>query len=181
MLPGARRWTLLPGFLMIAGTMALALLVPFGPATMPIAGATVPSGLVAAWGFDEGTGTTVGDASGNGNIGSITAATWTPTGRFGGALSFNGVNSMVTVADSASLHLGAQATIEAWVQPASVVGWRSVLLKERASGLSYALYGATNSVSHAAGYLNTGGADVSVAGPSPLPVSAWSHVAIIYD
>ena len=34
-------------------------------------------GLVAAYAFDEGTGTTVADASGNGNTGTIANATWT--------------------------------------------------------------------------------------------------------
>ena len=45
------------------------------------------SGLVAAYGFDEGSGTTVTDQSGNGNTGTITGATWTATGKYGNALS----------------------------------------------------------------------------------------------
>ena len=49
-----------------------------------------PSGLVAAYGFDEGSGTTVTDASGNGNNGTITNATWSTSGKFGKALQFNG-------------------------------------------------------------------------------------------
>ena len=40
------------------------------------AAAANPSGLVAAYGFDEGSGSTVTDASGNGNNGTITNATW---------------------------------------------------------------------------------------------------------
>ena len=36
------------------------------------------SGLVGAWGFGEGTGGTTADASGKGNVGTITGATWTP-------------------------------------------------------------------------------------------------------
>src|ERR1041384_123654 len=51
------------------------------------------SGLVAAWNFNEGTGTTVADASGNNNVGTITGATWSTLGRYGNALSFNGVNN----------------------------------------------------------------------------------------
>ena len=47
-------------------------------------------GLVAAYGFDEGSGTTVTDASGNGNNGTITNATWATTGKYGKALQFNG-------------------------------------------------------------------------------------------
>ena len=48
--------------------------------------ATTPgrrSGLVAAYAFDEGSGTTVTDSSGNGNNGTIANATWTTTGKYG--------------------------------------------------------------------------------------------------
>ena len=46
--------------------------------------------LVGAWGFDETTGTTAADASGQSNTGTITGATHSAAGKFGGALSFNG-------------------------------------------------------------------------------------------
>src|SRR5207302_3857460 len=62
-----------------------------------------PAGLVAAYGFNEGAGTTVADASGNGNTGSIDGATWTTAGRYGSALVFDGTSTSVTVADGASL------------------------------------------------------------------------------
>ena len=49
------------------------------------------------------------------------------------------LSDIVTVPDSSSLDLGTGMTLEAWVKP-TASGWRSVLLKERPSGLSYALY-----------------------------------------
>src|SRR4051812_22134562 len=51
-------------------------------------------GLVAAYSFDEGSGTTASDASGNGHGGTVAGATWA-TGKFGSALSFNGTSSHV--------------------------------------------------------------------------------------
>ena len=66
-------------------------------ATTPAA----PSGLVAAYGFDEGSGTTVTDASGNGNNGTIANATWATTGKYGKALQFNGTSALVTIPDAA--------------------------------------------------------------------------------
>jgi hypothetical protein len=36
-----------------------------------------PAGLVAAYAFDEGSGPTAADASGNGNAGTLVNATWT--------------------------------------------------------------------------------------------------------
>ena len=49
---------------------------------------------VAAYGFDEGSGTTLPDTSGNGNNGTINGATWTTTGKYGAALSFNGTTQL---------------------------------------------------------------------------------------
>ena len=46
----------------------------------------------------------------------------------------------MTIADSPSLNLTSGMTLEAWVKPAALAGSRDVLLKERPSGLSYALY-----------------------------------------
>ncbi len=90
-----------------------------------------PPGLVGAWAFDEGAGTTTADASGNGNAGTITGASWTTQGRYGNALSFNGTNSLVRVADSASLDLTTAMTLSAWIQPtASQSGWRTILQHE---------------------------------------------------
>ena len=48
-------------------------------------------GLVGGWAFNEGSGTTAADASGNGNTARSTGATWTTQGRYGNALSFNGI------------------------------------------------------------------------------------------
>ena len=88
------------------------------------------SGLVAAYGFDQGSGTTVTDASGNGNNGTITNATWSASGKYGGALQFNGTNALVTIPDSASLHLTSGMTLEAWVNPSTVnANWRDVVYK----------------------------------------------------
>ena len=53
-----------------------------------------PPGLVAAYSFDGGSGTTVADVSGNGNVGAIVGATWTTAGRYGNALSFNGCDQL---------------------------------------------------------------------------------------
>ena len=145
----------------------------------------VPSagGLVAAYSFNEGTGATLYDSSGNGNNGVISNATWSTAGTFGDALSFNGSNSLVTIPDSPSLNLTSGMTIEAWVNPAALSGWRDVLLKARPAGLSYALYATdpdlTNSPSHAE--VTTGGADWGAKGGGGLPLNAWSFLAATYD
>src|SRR5262249_28193297 len=116
---------------------------PLRPALELLEDRTVPS-LVAALDFGEASGTAVLDSSGTGNNGTITGATRTALGKYGGALSFNGTGDLVTVADSASLHLTNGMTLEAWVKPtAASGGWATALLKERGTaGLAYALYAA---------------------------------------
>ncbi len=85
---------------------------------------------MAAYGFDEGSGTTVTDASGNGNNGTVANTTWSTTGKYGGRLQFNGTNALVTMPDAASLHLTSGMTLEAWVNPSTVnANWRDVIYK----------------------------------------------------
>jgi Concanavalin A-like lectin/glucanases superfamily/Bacterial Ig-like domain len=137
-------------------------------------------GLVGAWGFNEGSGTAAADASGNGNNGSITGATWTTSGRYGAALTFNGTSNTVAVNDSATLDLTNGMTLEAWVYPTTTSGWRTVLMKESTGGLAWTLYGNDNA-SHPSLTVNTGGADQALAGVQPLPANTWTFLTGTYD
>jgi glucose/arabinose dehydrogenase len=85
-------------------------------------------GLRAGYAFNEGTGTSAGDASGNGLTGTIAGATWTPSGRFGGALSFDGIDDRVSIGSSAALNL-TTGTVEAWVRLDNLNRWHGVLAK----------------------------------------------------
>jgi hypothetical protein len=69
--------------------------------------------LVAAYGFEERSGTTTADSSGRGLTGTLNEATWSSAGKYGKALSFNGTSNWVTVADNALLQLTTEMTIEA--------------------------------------------------------------------
>ncbi len=61
--------------------------------------------LVGHWRFDEGTGDTVNDSSGNGNHGTlIDSVEWT-TGQIGGALKFDGTPGYVLIPHGDSLKL----------------------------------------------------------------------------
>src|SRR5688572_9579321 len=78
--------------------------------------------LVAAYAFDEGTGSAAADASGTGNNGTLAGPTWV-AGKNGGGLSFDGVNDWVTVADANSLDLTTAMTLSAWVRPTALANW----------------------------------------------------------
>ena len=140
---------------------------------------TAPTGLVAAYGFDEGSGTTTVDGSGNGNTGSLASTLWSTGGRFGGALSFNGNSSRVNIADSASLRLTTGMTLEAWVRPSALADWATVIIKERTGWYAGALYATTDN-GRPSGHVYTTG-DRELRGPSGIPVGAWTHLATTYN
>jgi hypothetical protein len=141
---------------------------------------TAPAGLMAAYNFDEGTGSVLNDRSGSGNPGTVSGATWSASGHTGSALNFDGVNDWVTVADSPDLALGGAMTLEAWIYPTVHADWRSAILKETPGGLAYALYSSDDG-SRPAAYVNAGAGDVAATGSASLPLNTWSHVAVTYD
>jgi len=153
------------------------------PKTIAVTLTVSPAGsanLVGAWGFDETTGTTVTDASGRNNTGTITGATRSAAGKFGGALSFNGTSNVVTVPDADVLDLTTGMTLEAWVRPSALGSlWRTVILKEQPGNLIYALYAGDGLGRPAADVFTT--ADLGFSGPTALTLDTWIHLAATYD
>jgi hypothetical protein len=152
------------------------------PITVTVSNTTPPpaTGLVAAYAFSEGSGTTTSDRSGKGNTGTLAGATWTTAGQAGRALSFDGVNDRININDAASLDLTGGMTLSAWVYPTALSGWRTVIMKETAGGLVYALY-AHDNVPRPAAYVRVSGVDVAVTGTSPLPLNTWTYLTTTYD
>jgi len=74
-------------------------------------------GLLAHWEFDEGSGTTARDGSGNGHDGTLLGDPKWVAGIIGsGALSLDGTDGLVEVPHNASLNLTDALTITAWVK-----------------------------------------------------------------
>ena len=141
--------------------------------------AAASSGLVAAYAFNEGSGTTVTDLSGNGNNGTISGATWTTSGKYGDALQFNGTSSLVTIPNSASLQLTTGMTLEAWVDPTTVnKNWRDVIYK--ANDNFYLEATSTNASKPDAGMI-AGGTYADAYGTSALPANTWSFLTETYN
>ena len=134
--------------------------------------------LVAAYGFEETSGTTAQDFINSFN-GTISGATRDPAGRFGRALSFDGTNDWVTIANRSELDLMTAGTLEAWVKPAAVTDWRSVVLKERTGSLPYSLYASTDTGFPSAHIQGSSSTDVF--DNAGLGLSSWSHLAMTWD
>ena len=139
------------------------------------------TGLVAAYAFNEGTGTTTGDTSGNANTGTLTnGPLWTPTGKYGAAVSFDGVNDLILVPASASLNLTTAMTLEAWVNPAvTLSGWKAIVQKETDA---YLLSASSSQQNRPAGgaTLNSVCCTNAYATAALVP-NTWTHVAATYN
>ena len=148
--------------------------------------------LILALGLEDGSGTTATDSSGLTNTGTlVNGPTWVTTGRFGKALSLNGINQYIDVNDSNSLRLTQSFTLSAWVQPAaSLATFKAVIYKDGGSLSSpYSLYGVSASFGGctAGGYVGiahvngTSGPDYSACSSLPLQTGVWTHIAVTYD
>ena len=108
------------------------------------ASAAVPKGLVASYGFNEGTSnaTLFADRSGSPAL-AVGRNVRRVKGSRGRGLAFNGKNSWISIRDRPSLDLSRSMTIEAWAKPQANSGRRTILAKLGRGSRTYALYAAT--------------------------------------
>jgi hypothetical protein len=85
--------------------------------TINLARGVFPSGLVGYWRFDEGKGGIASDSSGNDNNGILVNGPAWVNGKYGKALSFDGVNDYVVVPQSSSLDIVNSVSVTAWIYP----------------------------------------------------------------
>src|SRR3989344_5578210 len=134
------------------------------------------TGQVAAYAFDEGSGTTIEDSSGNNNTGTLTnGPTWT-TGKIGGALSFDGVNDYVDLGNPLSLRPVNQITISAWINPTDVSTSKTIVSKDITGAVDYFFR-----VQGPGGVrCNFEGLVLDLVGNYVL-TNVWQHLACTYD
>ena len=140
------------------------------------------AGPVISLPFNEGSGTTVGDATGNGNSGTLTnGPAWT-TGKTGSALSFDGSNDSVYVAKSSSLNTATTGlTVSAWVyRNANQQGFVSVLSRQQGTSYYERFYlGFENGNYRWLVNTTSGYSDLTVGGAAPL--GQWLHLVGTFD
>ena len=140
----------------------------------------VPPGLVGAWGFNEGDGTTVADSSGAGHDGTLSGAgvTWDPAGKNGSAISFDGGSGKVTIPHASDISFGSSYTLEAWVKPSTLNGYQTILMKEQTSGCAYWLQTVDADISSG---FNNGGCAEHRSGSPAIRLNRWSHLAAVFN
>ena len=135
--------------------------------------------LVAAFGFDSRAELSPPSSGSGTRLVIVRDAVWTPSGRFGGALSVGG-RSEVTVPGIPELRLRRSMTIEAWVNPDGRQRGRAAVVAR--AGDAYFLR-----ASRSGGALAPSGGGRFGEGPvearfrGRIPAGEWSHLAVTYD
>jgi hypothetical protein len=157
-----------------------------------VSNATSSANLLTAIHFDEGTGVSAADISGNNHNGALSGATWT-AGKYGQSVNLNGSSSYVNIADHSNFTLnpGQNYTWSAWVKnnnfQESATVWSQTI---NASNFFY-VYAHTTTESDGGPvtngvsvhwWVNNGAAKLSVHSSSNVLTSGqWSHIAVTYN
>jgi len=143
---------------------------------------SAPSGLLAAYSFSEGSGTTVSDSSGNNIKGTIVGATWTAAGRYGSGLSFNGTSSYVDLGNPAALQLTGSMTAEAWIKAAAnPPDDGEIVAKSNGTGWQLKTSPDTGPHTFATQVSPPTGKNAQRYSTTVRALNTWYHVAGVYD
>ncbi|MBU1000890.1 LamG domain-containing protein, partial [Patescibacteria group bacterium] len=146
----------------------------------------ITDSLVGMWHFDEATsgsagGQTLFDDSGYGSNGTGAGTggpTWT-TGKFGGALSFDG-NDYVDCGTNSSLDLTSAMTVEAWINTTSSDTWNQIAGKWLDTTNGYVIYqGSTGQ--YAIVQIGVDGHKWQLEGDITINDGNWHHIVGTYD
>lgn len=154
-----------------------------GYTSAPAVSFSCASGAAGYWKFDENTGATTADDSGNGISGTlVNGPTWV-SGKNGSGLNFDGTDDNVNLGTSTIIN-PIQMSASAWVNPSAPTNNWGVILNRWISGaLSYHLSmgdGTTNNKLTI--YIDTvTGGPKSLSMPGTLSLGTWHHVAFTYD
>jgi predicted NUDIX family phosphoesterase len=127
--------------------------------------------LRAEWLLDENVGTLAEDSSQNTNTGTINGATWT-IGKAGYALYFDGIDDDVVIPDAPNLDINGAITVEAWINPDNVSGFKSIISRSE--------YDHRLLLSGANVYAEFGGSAQATTS-SPITAGEWNYIVYTSD
>ena len=133
--------------------------------------------LGAHWTFNEGSGVTAGDSSGNGNVATLENGAGWAAGQVLGGMSLDGANDYAQVADAATLH-GNNYTLAVWIRSTNMAGLHVVLSKPYGTGTdnSYILYLDNGRLT-----FHTTAFNGHIVHATALSVNVWYHVAVVKE
>lgn len=146
---------------------------------------------VGEWRFDEGTGTTAGDTSGNGNDGTLANGPLWSSGKIGKALKFDGVNDAVTTSSNLTGINVKTATISMWFKSPTVGSYADDALLELSGDFNandaFAVFFNGNSAGTPPTmgglllYMHSAAGYSVFASNNRFDDGEWHHVEVIFD
>ncbi len=147
------------------------------------------NGLIGQWSFDgaDVSGTTAYDRSGSGNNGTLTGGSVVAIGKIGQALSFDGVDDYVSVANGGGLNNLGTGSISMWVkwsgtQDAGAGSTYGPVTSRQSNGVFsnqiLALDGSSPATAHI--IWMPYGFSIALTGATPVGNGRWRHVVITY-
>ena len=139
------------------------------------------TGALAHWPFDDGSGTTAGDVSGNGYDGTLTnmspSTAWI-SGTLDGAIQLDGSNDYVAL--NSFTNLTGSFTITAWIRPASTAGDQRIFCDDRNNSGGFA-FSLGDPGSGRLRFFSRGISPVSLDSGVVVSAGSWQFVAIVHD
>lgn len=155
---------------------------------------TLPSsGLTGHWKFDESSGTSAADSSGNGNTGTLTNGGTFTTGQINNSVDLDGTNDFVSIANESNFDFERTQsfTLSAWVYrdtnttddfifnkvtaDAARTGYEVYLYNSGSCGGDGCLVVRVNNNANLSNMLWV------TTNVSAVPLSTWNHVVVTYD
>ncbi len=140
------------------------------------------TGLVAHWGFNEGSGSVARDLTGNGHDATLTATEWVPSPR-GWALRFDSKADLANYGNVAGMNLTGDLTLAVWLKTDFSIDPKTnrIIIGDTGLGVERNL----NLRMDGYGYLRFEWADgvrnASLLAPSSLLNGTWKHVVVTCD
>ncbi len=150
--------------------------------SVTVSNPTAPGGLVAGYAFDDGSGTSAADASGNGITGTLTNGPTWGAGQHLGAVSLDGIDDYVGLGNPTALRLTGSTTISAWINAAAFPGDDAAIVSKRGA-IGFQLDTTIDGGPRTVGFKLTSstGADMIRYGATGMQPGTWYHVAGVYD
>lgn len=158
-------------------TITFLLIFLAGFVVLPVFAQNVIDGLVAYWAFDEESGDTASDSSGNGHNGTLVGDPQWVEGKFGGALEFDQTQDEVNIPFHESLN-PETFTICAWANTETGGTGHRAVLSSRADFPQRGFIFYANP-SNTWQFWTGGGGWKAVTGPA-VNLDQWDHLAGVY-
>ncbi len=150
---------------------------PSGPTNTPTRTPTPQTGPIVWYQFNETSGTTAADSSGNGKTGTlVNGPTWV-TGQSGNAVNLDGSNDHVSMPAGVVNGL-TDFSITTWVKLDTTGNWRRIYDFGTGTTVNMFLVPTTGSTIRFAITTSGGSGEQRINGTAALPTGAWKHVAV---